>query len=371
MLLSFVLVAVNQMCFVRILVRIDLSLRVHNCAVGNFDLSACGQSSNVFVLKLDIKGLGANASSNHIIVGSSNFFSANGNLDGIFVKGQALAHGIVQDVAVVCSLHGNGDLIVDSIADLSGVFGNPVALGVRYLFINVGHFVLLVDGSIGFGGIQTAESTQRSIYQIVAKVETGKANSIAGSSLFFRSGNVFFGCISKCCLGKISSLCTFYPSGVAILKRNVAVTSCAVLEEIFPSGDYSVGVGASGGIIAVQVEHLINGISFTANSFVNGNATSTGSSTTSRPRRNRHGANHSNCQQRSYEFLHCFFHGKSPFLFFAPCRPLRFAQGGGGVVLFGLSRKLCAGRAGAQPRASGREVQFSHLSSLRVCACGG
>ena len=32
-------------------------------------------------------------------------------------------------------------------------------------------------------------------------------------------------------------------------------------------------------------------------------------------RRCYHGANHSNCQQRSHEFLHCFFHGKSPFLF--------------------------------------------------------
>ena len=36
---------------------------------------------------------------------------------------------------------------------------------------------------------------------------------------------------------------------------------------------------------------------------------------TSCKRRDRHGANHSNCQQRSHEFLHCFLHGKSPFLF--------------------------------------------------------
>ncbi len=76
----------------------------------------------------------------------------------------------MQNIAVVCSLHGDGDLIVDSVANLSGVFVNPVALGVLYLFIDSGHIVLLVDGSIGFGGIQTAQNTQRSVYQIVAEV---------------------------------------------------------------------------------------------------------------------------------------------------------------------------------------------------------
>ena len=85
--------------------------------------------------------------------------------------------------------------------------------------------------------------------------------------------------------------------------------------------------------------------------------------------RDRHGAHHGNCQQSSHEFLHYFFHGKSPFLFFAPCHPPAFLCGG--CFLFGLSRKLCAWRAGYQPRPAGREVQFSHLPSLRVCACGG
>ena len=50
---------------------------------------------------------------------------------------------------------------------------------------------------------------------------------------------------------------------------------------------------------------------------------------TSCKRRDRHGANHSNCQQRSHEFLHCFFHGKSPFLFSAPCRPCILCRGEG------------------------------------------
>ena len=49
---------------------------------------------------------------------------------------------------------------------------------------------------------------------------------------------------------------------------------------------------------------------------------------TSCKRRDRHGANHSNCQQRSHEFLHCFFHGKSPFLF-CPLPPPAFCTGGG------------------------------------------
>ena len=49
---------------------------------------------------------------------------------------------------------------------------------------------------------------------------------------------------------------------------------------------------------------------------------------TSCKRRNRHGANHSNCQQCSHEFLHCFFHGKSPFLF-CPLPPPAFCTGGG------------------------------------------
>ena len=70
-------------------------------------------------------------------------------------------------------------------------------------------------------------------------------------------------------------------------------------------------------------------------------------------------------------FFIAFFMEKSSFLFSAPCRPLHFAQGGGVWFMFGLSRKLCAGRAGVKLRASGREVQFNHLPSLRVCACGG
>ena len=339
--LGLMIVAVNQMCFVLILVRIDLSLLVHNGAVGNYNVSACGQSSNVAVLKLDVEGLIINVFSNQCIVVFCYISIVNGNLDRTRDKRQTLAHGIVQDVAVVCSLHGNGDLIVDSIADLSGVACSPVVGRSLYRFINGGRFILLADGNIGCGGIQTAENTQRSIYQIVAEFKTGKANSFGGSGCGFRSGNAFFGCIIKCSLGKlliIFSGSAAYPSGVAVLKRNVAATGSTGLKEIFPVGHYSVGVGVSISIKAGQVEHLINLVGLIFSCVANGDAAGVVLIVAFvSKRRDSHGANHSNCQQRSHEFLHCFFHGKAPF-FSAPCRPLRFAQGGKGVSFCSVYR---------------------------------
>lgn len=169
----------------------------------------------------------------------------------------------------------------------------------------------------------------------------------------------------------ISVLISIFPSNITICVRfkisartnkGFPLRSSLVLES-----------GVSGFILAsaigFKVKDLINLIGLASHSVFNGNRTV---SSRCRKRRCYHGANHSNCQQRSHEFFHCFFHGKSPFLFCPLPPPVFLYRGGGrGVVLFGLSRKLCAGRAGAQPRASGREVQFSHLPSLRVCACDG
>ena len=71
-------------------------------------------------------------------------------------------------------------------------------------------------------------------------------------------------------------------------------------------------------------------------------------------------------------FFIAFFMEKAPFFFLPLAAPCILHRGGVGVwFVFGLMRKLCAGRAGFKLRASGREVQFSHLPSLRVCACGG
>ena len=273
------------------------------------------------------------------------------------------------------ALQAEGDFIVDIIVGRILPAGNNAGsiVGVLQLFGKFRNLIALrLDGNIANNGNDVRgisfRGRHRAVLVLNQVIAANNFNRTTVCNGLYRIGqsDIFIDnvkLITVACVGSNLGKCVQNSLLNSITSRTSAVFA-----------PLDVGEHGRLGCIIITGKDLVDlvGVTvFRCGDRVPGNSSSAGRAAAICKRRDRHGANHSNCQQRSHEFLHCFFHGKSPFLFSAPCRPLHFAQGGRGVVLFGLSRKLCAGRAGFKLRASGREVQFSHLPSLRVCACGG
>ena len=391
------IVAVHQICFVLLrTIRAYLSLFVQNARIISVKAIAClnnvGVSSSDDINK---NGKGVSIGSNGIITRIQNravqrIANLNGNIRiSLDVRGQLRGHRIVNLIGVVsvtgnignsgngAELNGITDLVVAHNTPAVGIIVIDFLVELDRGIFCIDRFVLQNAQHITAVGSTFGQASSCVLDEVVAVRQA--ANSIIGTSRrngivlrnaemvtnnlskgvniggsdsgIFEFGSEFSGCISA-----------LQRSGqVAIRANSFAVNAVTPLDV------------AQNAVVQLTFKHLIGFIGADCSRTVNRKSVSStsGSSAIICPHRRCHGANHSNCQQHSHEFLHCFFHGKSPFLF-CPLPPPAFCTGGGrGVVLFGLSRKLCAGRAGAQPRASGREVQFSHLPSLRVCACGG
>ena len=386
-------VGVLQLCLVDVAVCAQNSVLVQLRLVGNGNDRISSNTSDFFqIIKYDLKGAVIVRRSTvffgkDLIIGIRDYltvFIAEIDFHSAGVKGQTLFFLIVESVVIlaigiiVCgnsALQAEGDVIADIIVGrilpVRNIAGRIVS--VLQLFLKFGNSTALrIDGNIANNGNEVSgirlRARQRTILVLDQVVTANNFNRTAVCNDSYRSSvklDIIFDNV------KLSFVaCTGSNGGKCI--QNILLNSCANrTSAVFAPLD--VGKLSSTGCIGTIItgEDLVDLVDVGGSRCgdrVPGNSSSAGrAAAICRKRRDSHGANHSNCQQRSHEFLHCFFHGKSPFLFSAPCPPA-FCRG---VVLFGLSRKLCAGRAGFKLRASGREVQFSHLPSLRVCACGG
>ena len=388
-------VGVLQLCLVDVAVCAQNSVLVQLRLVGNGNDRISSNTSDFFqIIKYDLKGAVIVRRSTvffgkDLIIGIRDYltvFIAEIDFHSAGVKGQTLFFLIVESVVIlaigiiVCgnsALQAEGDVIADIIVGrilpVRNIAGRIVS--VLQLFLKFGNSTALrIDGNIANNGNEVSgirlRARQRTILILDQVVTANNISSTAICNSLYRTGqgDIFFDNVKLslvACAGR--NFGKFVQNSLA---NSFASRTGAV------SAPLDVGKLSSTGCIGTIItgEDLVDLVDVGGSRCgdrVPGNSSSAGRAAAICKRRDRHGANHSNCQQRSHEFLHCFFHGKSPFLFSAPCRPLHFAQGGRGVVLFGLSRKLCAGRAGFKLRSSGSEVQFSHLPSLRVCACGG
>ena len=386
-------VGVLQLCLVDVAVCPQNSVIVQFGLVGNGNGRISSNTSNIFqIIKYDLKGAFSVRRSTvffgkDLIIGIRDYrtvFIAEMDFHRTGVKGQTLFFHIVESVVIRLigiivfgnsALQAEGDVIADvvvgRILPVRNIAGRIV--GVLQLFLKFGNIIALrSDGNSANNGNEVSgirlRARQRAILVLDQVVTASNFNRTAVYNGLYRIGqsDIFFD------NGKLSFVACTGSNGGKCVQNSLLNSITSRTSAVFAPLD----VGEHGRLewIIITGKDLVDlvGVTvFRCGDRVLDNSSSAGRAAAICKRRDRHGANHSNCQQRSHEFLHCFFHGKSPFLFSAPCRPLHFAQGGGGVVLFGLSRKLCAGRAGVKPRASGREVQFSHLPSLRVCACGG
>ena len=383
-------VGVLQLCRVDVALCAQNSVPVQRGLVGNGNDRFSSNTGNIFqIIKHDLKGAAIGRVGNDSIIASINLstglFIANKNFHRAGVKGQTGFFHIVESVVIRLigikvlgnsALQAEGDFIVDIIVGRILPAGNNAGsiVGVLQLFGKFRNLIALrLDGNIANNGNDVRGISRggghRAILVLNQVIAANNFNRTTVCNGLYRIGqsDIFIDnvkLITVACVGSNlgkcvqNSLLNSFASRTSAVFAPLDVGEHGRLECIIITGKDLVD------LVGVTV--------FRCGDRVQGNSSSAGRAAAICKRRDRHGANHSNCQQRSHEFLHCFLHGEKLLSFLCPLLPPAFRTGGDrGVVLFGLLRKLCAGRAGFKLRASGREVQFSHLPSLRVCACGG
>ena len=151
----------------------------------------------------------------------------------------------------------------------------------------------------------------------------GGRNAIGGkigSYNLGKSSGFFIGC--RPAAHGFDNICGGCGTGKGISKSGITLQCSQKSSAIYTSAPFDIGnlalivvlFGNGGGKNLVGIEAVTSDVSSLGAFYCK--------------RRDGHGANHSNCQQCSHEFFHCFFHGKSPFLF-CPLPPPAFCTGGG------------------------------------------
>ena len=176
------------------------------------------------------------------------------DLDAAGDKAQALLHGIGDLIALCTGLHMDGDLELHSITDL-GVVGGTPGITVLDLFLDGGLAVLFLDGDIGGGGIQAAQSTQRAVHQVVAQVQVREGDGITSCG-FLSARDLLISCPGQSCLSKCGNsggivFVSSRPSGVVLAVQGDVVSTGTRLEETLPSRFYGVGIGIAFSVVAV------------------------------------------------------------------------------------------------------------------------
>ena len=287
------------------------------------------------MIELDIKGITVCGRSVELVISAfyQNVLAAlNGNAARI--EGQTFVHLIVHDVVLRLAINSiDRNIELYSIADRCIISRSRRTGGVLYLLGDGGLAILFVNGYVRVGGTQRAQGVCRQSRsrnnQIIAQWQV--AYSGVSSSCSAVSSQIVVLCILTSGICKGLNFGTIAGSG----RGNNAIFDSeyisVFINKVCPNIIDGVLIGGKA-LVGFQNQDTINLIGLARDGTIDGNATSTGSSTTlSCKRRDGHGANHSNCQQYSHEFLHCFFHGKSPFLFCPLPPPVFLYRGGVGV----------------------------------------
>ena len=299
------MIAVAQLDLVGVAIAINDSILIQGGIVGHKDSGTLSESADVGFRKHQseaVGGRGEGIIGGHSIIG--------GNLEGTVVEGQALAHGIGDGVLLSTVSNLDLDLILHSITDLGVVFAAPITGACLNFLLDFRFFVLFLDGGIGIGGIQTAQSTQRAVHQVVAQVQVREGDG-ATSCGFLSARDLLISCPGQSCLSKCGNsggivFVSSRPSGVVLAVQGDVVSTGTRLEETLPIRFYGVGIGIAFSVVAVQLEHAVDGVGLVLHRFADGDGTFGGIGHC----KSRHGhSQHQRCcQQGSKQFFERLFH---------------------------------------------------------------
>ena len=245
------MIAVAQRDLVGVAIAINDSILIQGGIVGHNDSGTLSESADVGFRKHQSEAVGGRG---ECIIGGHSIIG--GNLEGTVVEGQALAHGIGDGVLLSTVSNLDLDLILHSITDLGVVFAAPITGACLNFLLDFRFFVLFLDGGIGIGGIQAAQSTQRAVHQVVAQVQVREGNAAAVALLGTSRLDALLFCPGQSCLSKCGNsggivFVSSRPSGVVLAVQGDVVSTGTRLEETLPIRFYGVGIGIAFSVVAV------------------------------------------------------------------------------------------------------------------------
>ena len=180
----------------------------------------------------------------------------------------------MEHIVLRTGLGGDGALEVHGLADIGIVLLAVIAGGVLFNGLDVGgHFVLLFHHDIGIGGVQRAQRTQRGVHQIVAQIQTGEGHRSGGGRYRTLIGDAVVLGILLGSLGESGSVSAVFPGHIALCVHfHIGALDGVAVDKGVPGGSGLVGIGICGGIVALQIEDLIDGVGLADNGVIDGDA---------------------------------------------------------------------------------------------------
>ena len=232
---------------------------------------------------------------NRILIAQGQFGGGGGTGNDVLhlgnaLESQAVGHNIVQNIVLSTGMDADGGAEFHGLTDIGRVGVSPLTGGVFLdLLVDGGSAVLGIDGGIGVGGGQAAQSAHGGIHQVVAQLQAGEYTggntgfSIGGdhelTGIFgglHRLDAVFL-CPGQSALGKVCHtgiVVTVDPGNIAGLVDGNIGQGLGKCEELCPFRIDGVGIGTAADIIAFQIQELIDlvGGSAVAGNAVDGDA---------------------------------------------------------------------------------------------------
>ena len=276
------LVAVNQLCFVRICLRLNNSLLIQRCGVGHKNFIVCFQRMALDYLSVciriiredDMECAAVIQAGGHqsVIFRSRQSRTIQCNHNRSAIKCKAFAHGIVNHIFDgVAVIDRDLDFEIDGVAHCGIIHFFAIAIFRDFLDQNR-VTVLFLNQHIRHCGIQRAGSAQTGLYKIVAQVKARKCNLAVIRSFGINHCNAVC-CIFNCILRKIRCTCVFLPGDIAlVVDINIVQAFLRGCKEAAPICIHLVVQCRIVTIVAIHIKNSVNGILLAVNGIVNGDA---------------------------------------------------------------------------------------------------